>query len=106
MNIAKKILFATEEDTTSTVISCLRSDPGVSIDSGTLCTTENANFECFLFSTTTPIVSSGDIVYNTNNQTSPFDGENKYYKLDNGTNTYVVLINNVGELNVVDICLI
>jgi hypothetical protein len=105
MDISKKIAFATEDDETTTVISGLRSDPGVSVDTGTLCGTEIANTTCYIYSETTPIVSSGDIVYNTNNQTSPFNGGSDYYKLNNGANSYIVTIDAVGVVAVIDLCI-
>jgi len=105
MNVSKKIVFATEDETVSPVFSALRSEFGLSIDPGTICSTELADFDCWIYSPTHPILASGDIVYNTNNQTSPFDGENKYFKLSNGTNSYVVLIDNSGVVSVSDLCL-
>ena len=105
MKIIKKIAFATEEETVNPVIEAFRSDPGVAINTGTLCTTETPDVLCYLYSTTFPIISSGDIIYNTNNQTSPFNGGGLYYKMTNGTNNYVGTISALGVIAIEDICL-
>lgn len=105
MNISKKTRLFTEDDTTQDVVEIFRSEPGLVTNPGTMCSTETADVSCYLYSTTLPIISSGDIIYNTNNQTSPFDGGNQYYKITNGVNTYIVFVNDLGVLNVEDVCL-
>jgi hypothetical protein len=110
MNINKKIQFATEEEDAGTGVLALsyRSNPGSSTDTGTLCADENTDFTFYMFSSTEPTVTTGDIAYNTNNLTSPFNGENKFYKVTFATGTeadnFIVQINGVGVMTVIETC--
>ena len=81
---------------------------GSTVDTGTLCNTENPNIQFYL-SNAGCIISSGTIAYNTNNVLDIFDGGDKYYAVyvsvcDNNSYTYICQINSAGVLNVVDLC--
>jgi len=81
---------------------------GSVVDTGTLCDTENPSIECYL-SNAGCVISSGTTVYNTNNVLDTFDGLNKYYAIyvgicDNTSYTYICQINNLGVINVIDLC--
>lgn len=81
MKIIKKIAFATEEETSSSSLYPSNRSTGVGVDTGTLCITETAFISFYIFTSSYPSVVNGDIAYNTNNLTSPFNGGNQYYKV-------------------------
>jgi hypothetical protein len=58
-----------------------RSNPGASSFSETLCETEVADFEFYVYGAAGYEISTGDIACNTNSILNRFDGENKYYKI-------------------------
>jgi len=110
MRIVKKIMFATEEEIGGgggeTLQLSYRSTPGLSVDTGTLCATEIVDFAFYMYSATQPTVTTGDIAYNTNNLTSPFNGDNKFYKVmfAIGVTEFIVQINSSGVMTVQETC--
>ncbi len=110
MKIIKKISFATEEEVGGgggeTLQLSYRSTPGLSVNTGTLCSTEITDFAFYMYSSTQPIVTTGDVAYNTNNLTSPFNGANKFYKVVFAISTeeFIVQIDASGVMTVQEAC--
>jgi len=113
MRIVKKILFATEEEAGGggeTLQLSYRSDPGLTVDTGTLCATEIIDEAFYIYSSTQPTVTTGDIAYNTNNLTSPLNGANKFFKVAFATATetdnFIVQIDASGVMTVQETCVL
>lgn len=108
MDILKKIVFATVEESGGETLTLSYRSGGVITNTGTLCTTENIDTFFYMLSSTPPTVTTGDIAYNTNNQTSPFNGGNKYYNVEFSTamsgDSYIVQIDSSGVMTVIDFC--
>lgn len=108
MDIATQIIFDTvEESGGQTLVLSYRSG-GVTTNTGTLCDTEGIDTFFYMLSSTVPTVTTGDIAYNTNNLTSPFNGGNKYYNVEFSTapsgDSYIVQIDSSGVMTVIDFC--
>lgn len=109
MQIAKKIRLMTEDDAGggSGILSLSERSAGVVSNTGTLCSTETPNVAFYIFSSTKPIVTSGDMAYNTNNLSSPYNGASKYFNVAFGGfagDTYIVQIDSFGEMTVIESC--
>ena len=109
MQILKKIAFSSVEESGGgpTLLLSYRST-GVVINTGTLCVSETADNAFYLFSASFPAVITGDIAYNTNNLSSPYNGANKYFKVYYSilpdTDSFIVQINPSGVITVITDC--
>lgn len=109
MQILKKIAFASVEENGSgeSIIASLRST-GATINTGNLCSTETLTNTFYILSSTDPIITTGDIAYNTNNLSSPFNGADKFYKMtfsySAGVNDFVGQIDSSGVITVLTAC--
>ena len=109
MQILKKIAFSTsEEPSGGEALSLSYRSSGATINTGNLCISETPDVAFYIYSTTKPVVTTGDIAYNTNNLSSPYNGANKYFNIAYADfiadDTYLVQIDSVGVMTVIDYC--
>lgn len=109
MQIIKRIAFSSVEESGGghSLSLSYRSD-GATINTGNLCISETPDNPFYIYSSTFPIVTTGDIAYSTNNLSTPYNGANKYfnvaYAIFAPDDTYIVQINSAGVMTVIDYC--
>jgi len=74
-----------------------------------ICTLESPDNVFYILGNGTCVIETGDTAYNTDSLLDPFDGGDLYYLAyvgicDSLTDTYIVQINSVGYITVINIC--
>jgi hypothetical protein len=74
-----------------------------------ICTLESPDVEFYILGNAGCVIETGNIACNTDNLSDPFDGGDLYYIAyisicDALTDTYIIQINSVGYITVIDVC--